>query len=396
MDENVREGVQTIAGIPCNKKRFSARMRFSTLQRMIRDPRDLEANHAKRAQDRDPDLEAIFEIRNGRQRAVMGKKKENVASYANFIQSLHTDPERGCTPPIHLWSETPFEYVDGGLNGPSYIDIDNSATVVVLDGETQYMARITAGSRVPALREEMIPVEIHHGRSKTWAGEAFYCMNVLGVTASPNTSMSMHASDPLVQTTYTLKHAVRIFTPDDAVKEGGGGLTKDNVVLFNVLRQAVGAFFLGRRATQIGAKDIAGDDVALITSDGTDACVEWFRMVTETLADHYQGGKTKTMALQAPVWVALGLYGHEAYGHGHIATGAQGELEELRSINWDRGDHWLDIALQRSAKGSLSVANVKGYAVPTYEAISPDAFTAARLKNPTLPDFYHQIRTQAA
>lgn len=396
MGETRHEGVQQIAGVACNDKRFCARMRFYTLQRMIRDPRELEANHEKREHDRDPDLEAIYQIRKDRQRAVSGKKKENIGSYANFIQSLHADPERGCTPPIHLWSEMPFHYVDGGLDGPSYIDIDNSATVVILDGETQYMARITAANRVPAIRDAMIPVEIHHGQSKTWAGEAFYCMNVLGVTASPNTSMSMHASDPLVQTTFRLQHAVPIFKPEEAIKVGGGSLTKGNVVLFNVLRQSIAAFFLGRRATQIGAKDIAGDDVALITSEGTEACIEWFRLVTDTLAHHYQGGKNKTMALQAPIWVALGLYGHEAVAHDHIADGAPDELEELRSINWDRGDHWLDVALQRSAKGALSVANVKGYAVPTYEAISPDAFRTARLRNPAMPDFYQQIRTKAA
>jgi hypothetical protein len=396
MDENVREGVQKIVGVSCNDKRFCARMRFYTLQHMIRDPRDLEANHEKREQDRDPDLEAIYQIRKDRQRAVSGKKKENIGSYANFIQSLYVDPDRGCTPPIHLWSETPFQYVDGGLNGPSFIELDNSATVVILDGETQYMARITAANHVPAIRQEIIPVEIHHGQSKTWAGEAFYCMNVLGVTASPNTSMSMHASDPLVQTTYRVQQAIPIFTHEEAVKVGGGSLTKTSVVLFNVLRQSIAAFFLGRRATQIGAKDISPDDVKLITSAGTDACIEWFRLVTEILACHYKGGKTKTMAVQAPVWVALGLYGHDAFINGHLAAGASGEREELRAINWNRGEHWLDVALQRSAKGTLSVANVKGYAVPTYEAISHDAFTAARLKNPAMPDFYQQIRTNSA
>jgi len=125
-----------------------------------------------------------------------------------------------------------------------------------------------------------------------------------------------------------------------------------------------------------------------------DACAHWFRLVTETLEPEYKGGKTKTMAVQAPVWVALGLYGHEALGRGTIAAGALDELAELRAINWNRGAHWLNIGLSYSAKGSLSVANIKGYAVPTYEAISPDGFADARRKNPDLPNYYQQIRTR--
>jgi DndB-like DNA-sulfur modification-associated protein len=394
MSDILREGVQQIAGVPTNDKRFQARMRFSTLRHMIRDPRELEANHEKRDQDRDPDLEAIYQIRETAQRAVKGKKRENIASYAHFIEHLYADPEIGCTPAIHLWSETPFQYIDGGLSGPSYIEIDNDATVVILDGETQYMARLNASSHIPDIRSEMIPVEIHHGRSRRWAGESFYCMNVLGVTASPNTSMSMHKSDPLVQMVYTLQQTLPVFREPQAITAGGRGLAKGSIVLFNVLRQAVGAFFLGRKATQIGAKDISEEDTAQLTPERMDACAHWFRLVTETLEPEYKGGKTKTMAVQAPVWVALGLYGHEALGRGTIAAGALDELAELRAINWNRGAHWLNIGLSYSAKGSLSVANIKGYAVPTYEAISPDGFADARRKNPDLPNYYQQIRTR--
>jgi DNA-sulfur modification-associated len=393
MSETLREGVQQIAGVPTNEKRFQARMRFSTLRHMIRDPRELEANHDKREQDRDPDLEAIYHIRKTAQRVVAGKKRENITSYADFIEHLHEDPEVGCTPAIHLWSESPFQYTDGGLHGPSYIEIDNDATVVILDGETQYMARINAGSHIPELRHETIPVEIHHGRSKRWAGESFYCMNVLGVTASPNASMSMHKSDPLVQMVYTLQQTLRLFRAPEAITAGGRGLGKGGIVCFNHLRQAVAAFFIGRKATQIGAKDISEDDRAQLTPERMDACTRWFSLVTETLAEEYKGGKTKTMVVQAPIWVALGLYGHEALGRGTIASGAAGELAELRTINWSRGEHWLDIGLFHSAKGALSVTNVKGHAVPTYEAISPDAFEEARRKNPDMPNFYQQIRT---
>jgi hypothetical protein len=394
MSETLREGVQQIAGIPTNDKRFQARMRFSTLRHMIRDPRELEANHDKREQDRDPDLEAIYHIRETAQRAVKGKKRENIASYAHFVEHLYADPEIGCTPAIHLWSETPFQYIDGGLSGPSYIEIDNEATVVILDGETQYMARINAGSHIPEIRHETIPVEIHHGRSKRWAGESFYCMNVLGVTASPNTSMSMHKSDPLVQMVYTLQQTIPLFREPGAIKAGSGGLDKGSIILFNALRQSVAAFFLGRKATQIGAKDISEEDTAQIIPERIEACTHWFRLVTDTLAQEYQGGKTKTMAVQATIWVALGLYGHEALGRGTIATGAPDELAELRAINWSRGTHWLNIGLSYSAKGSLSVTNVKGHAVPTYEAISPEAFAEARRKNPDMPNSYQQIRTR--
>jgi len=393
MSEALREGVQQIAGVPTNDKRFQARMRFSTLRHMIRDPRELEANHDKREADRDPDLEAIYHIRETAQRAVAGKKRENIASYAHFIEHLYADPEIGCTPAIHLWSETPFQYSDGGLSGPSYIEIDNEATVVILDGETQYMARINAGSHIPEIRHETIPVEIHHGRSKRWAGESFYCMNVLGVTASPNTSMSMHKSDPLVQVVYGLQQTIPLFREPGAITSGGRGI-KGGIVLFNVLRQAVAAFFLGRKATQIGAKDISEEDYTQITPERLDACTQWFGFLTETLAHEYPKGRAKTMAVQAPVWVALGLYGHEALDRGGLISGVPDEMAELRAINWDRGDHWLDIALSRSPKGKLSVANIKGYAVPTYEAISPAAFEEARRKNPAMPHTYQQIRTR--
>jgi DNA-sulfur modification-associated len=394
MSESLREGVQQIAGIPTNDKRFQARMRFSTLRHMIRDPRELETNHEKREHDRDPDLEAIYQIRKIAQRDVAGKKKENITSYARFVEHLHEDPEIGCTPAIHLWSETPFHYVDGALIGPSYIEIDNEAVVVILDGETQYMARINAGAHIPEIRHETIPVEIHHGRSKRWAGESFYCMNVLGVTASPNTSMSLHKSDPLVQMVYTLEQTIPVFQKPGAIKAGGGGLVKGSIVLFNALRQAVAAFFLGRKATQIGAKDISEEDTAQITPERMDACTQWFQLVTETLAQEYLGGKEKTMAIQATIWAALGLYGHEALRRGTIPSGAPDEMAELRAINWNRGAHWLDIGLSRSAKGTLSVTNVKGHAVPTYEAISPEAFEDARRKNPDMPNFYQQIRTK--
>jgi hypothetical protein len=396
MSESVHEGVQQIAGIATNDKRFQARMGFSTLRHMIRDPRELEANHDKRVQDRDPDLEAIYTIRETAQRAVKGKKRENIASYARFIEHLYEDPEIGCTPAIHLWSETPFDYIDGGLSGPSYIEVPNEATVVILDGETQYMARINAGSHLPEIRHETIPVEIHHGRSKRWAGESFYCMNVLGVTASPNTSMSMHQSDPLVQLVYTCEQRIPLLHEPGAITMGGRGLAKDSIILFNVLRQAIAAFLLGRKATQIGAKDITDDDTAIITPERSDACLHWFRLVTETLAPFYKAGKTKTMAVQAPIWVALGLYGHEALRRGTIAVGAPDEMAELRTINWDRGEHWMHIGLYRSAKGTLSVANIKGHAVPTYEAISPEAFEEARRKHPDMPNFYQQIRTTPA
>lgn len=373
-----------VKGIKLDDHTFLAKTEFQQLRVITRDPDMLQPN-SKRGSD-DPDILGEREIHALIQRALSGSKKSNVPNYQRYIEDVVTTAKPGVLPPMHLWSEQKLEVFPVGST--IYLLVPNGEHLLAIDGETQLTAHHTLG-RAESLHPDVkmahrrwpLAAIVHHGVSTANARQYFHDLNVLAVRPNVSLGLGMNTQDPImgiVDDVTASSDVLRV-----KVERLARQLPRksDKVVTLTNLRQMVITIAKGISGIQFGARPMPADDVDLAE----------LRAVAKTWIPDYFAAFTPeitsretSLAGAGPVLAAVGAMGNRL-----LVTPAEDRpavraklLEELRAVDWSKGERWNGVAGGYTASGVFSVKGTKEVAYGVHNALT----------NPHSPA-YAQIRS---
>jgi DGQHR domain-containing protein len=353
-----------VPGVIINDNQFVAALRGAQLFQIVVDPRLTE--NEKLVAD-DPALASVREVRSEVQRVFDGAKKRNVPDYAAYIENVHHG-EPGLTPAILLWSKDPL-VAEEMEHGTALLQIPYEALIIAIDGETQLAARFEAAKREPATKGDRVAVIFCHGRDASWARQAFHDVNTFGVRPNSALAIGMDARDPLTAVARELEISIPFFKDRVNTSRRQLGKSDKDVVTIAALRGACVTVAKGISGVKDGAKSVylEGDKVRLVREVAT----VWFKAVTQLLGPAIEDREHK-VAGAPPVLAAIGAMGHELMGIADPAVRqhrVEQLIESLRSIKWERGEHWSGIAGKMAASGKFSVGGTKEVAYQVYNAL---------------------------
>ena len=179
-----------VPGAALDDRAFVATVKTAQLLQLVPDPRLTEQ---PRDREMSHQLSELYELRKLVQRMFVGRKKANVASYADYLLRGLEGADH-VVPQIVLWTDMPLEVVSLD-HGTGAIEVPYGAPIVAIDGETQLAARHQAAVADQRVLGTSVPVVFHHDRSASWARQAFHDLNTLAVKVNPSLSISMDSRD---------------------------------------------------------------------------------------------------------------------------------------------------------------------------------------------------------
>jgi len=365
----------TVAGVSLDEHRFLGRMKGGQLMQVAQDPRRTEDEKQVAA---DASLSETRKIREMVQRLFEGAKEKNVVPYADYLVGVHNG-QNGMAPPIILYTEkqlVPTNTPDAG----GQIQIPYGTMLIAIDGETQLAARFEAASRDPSTQSAYVPVMICHGLDLIWARQVFHDLNLLGVRPNAAVGISMDARDPATGIARTIEQDLPFFK--DRVNTVRRQLRRSDkhIVTITALRGACVTLAEGIGGVKHGAKPVAvaGDPKHL-----AEVAKEWFGAVADAMGPAIEL-REHSVASAPAVLAAIGAMGHSLVNSPNRQHEMKKLIHELKSIDWDKGDHWNGIAGKLSPSGKLSIGGSKETAYAVYRALT----------DPTQPN-YQRIRTGA-
>lgn len=381
-----------VKGIALDSTTFLALTQFQQLRVITRDPDVLQPN-SKRGSD-DPDILGERQIHELIQRALAGGKKSNVASYQKYIRDLVMGEKPGVLPPMHLWAEQTLDVVEHGST--VYVVIPNGEHLLAIDGETQLTSHHALGRAddvdpevKKAHRKWPLGAVIHHGVSTSNARQYFYDLNVLSVRPNTSLSLGMNTQDPIMGIVDDVTAASDILSK--RVERMARQLPRksDKVVTLTNLRQMVITLAKGISGIQFGARPMPteGVDMADLRAVATIWIPAYFAAFPVEIVS-----RDTDLAGAGPVLAAVGAIGQRLLLTPASERVALQEklLDDLRTVNWRKGDHWNGIAGGYTASGVFSVKGTKEVAYGVHTALadpqSPSYTQVRGLKPAPLPD----------
>lgn len=349
-----------VQGVKLDDNRFIGRMKGSQLLKIAEDPRITEKEKIRTGNTH---LEALYELRKDVQRLFEGAKKANVEPYAKYIVGTHSKKLDGMTPPIILYSAVLLE------ENESEILIPWDVQIVAIDGETQLAARFEAANIDQDTKNDFVPVLICHGKTKEWARQVFHDLNLLSVKPNAAVAIGMDQRDPLTHVAREVEQRVPLFTGRvNTVRRQLRAKDKE-IVTITALRGACVTLAEGIGGVKYGAKPVHVDEGRIPRI--TEIAVEWFGAVADLLGPVLED-KVNRVASSAAVFTAIGAMGHVLVAISDPSQrGAKKAqlLEQLRSVNWTKGEHWAGICGKYTPSGTFSVGGPKEVAHAVYNAL---------------------------
>jgi len=376
-----------IKGIALNDRTFLAVTPFQQLKVVTRDPDVLQPG-SKRGSD-DPDIVGERLMHDLIQRALAGGKKSNVPKYQKYIENVVTGATPGVLPPMHLWSERPLDVVAPGST--VYLLVPSGDHLLAIDGETQLAAHhalgraesVDRGTR-DAHKTWPLSAVIHHGVDTTTARQYFHDLNVLSVRPNASLGLGMNTQDPVMGIVQDVEAASDLLR--GRVEKLARQLPRksDKLVTLTNLRQMVITVAKGISGIQYGARPMPTDgvDVAELRAVATAWIGDYFAAFTDQIA-----ARETSLAGAGPVLAAVGALGQRLLttpAEQRPAVRAQ-LLEDLRTVDWDKGDRWNGIAGGYTASGVFSVKGTKEVAYGVHNAL-----------HDTMSPAYNQVRTKSS
>jgi hypothetical protein len=346
-----------VYGTVVSASEFQATVRPPLFRTIVPDPLRLES----RALDtHHPELVDVAEMRRKVQRLIERAKKSNVPDYATYIYEKAKAGE-GFTPQVVLWSPAPLRTVIDESTGLGAIVIPDEARLIAIDGDTQTTARHEARRIYSDMPDnERIKIVILHGIGVAAAQQIFHDSNAKGVKVSTSLAIGFDNRDPVTR----LVKKIEAETPElhDRVNYQKRQLGKDDrdLLTASALRTAVACFVEGINGVQkqTDGIEIPDDHQALVT----EAALKWFGVVVRTLNGALEA-RAATFASSPSIWAALGAIGHKALRDvsgeelerpvtpAALDAVFQRAAEQLKPVNWKRGDHWLGAGAKPSKSG---------------------------------------------
>lgn len=361
-----------VKGIVLNDATFLASTTFSQLRTITRDPAVLQPG-SKRGND-DPDIESERAMHELIQRALAGNKKSNVPKYTLYIEKLVRGEIAGVLPPMHLWSVAPLEVHTVGAT--TYALVRNGEHLLAIDGETQLAAHHALGRATavdPPTRTKhlgfALGAVLHHGVPARAARQYFHDLNVLAVRPNTSLGLAMDTQDPVMQVVSDVEANIEVLAGH--VERMARQLPRKTTKLVTLqgLRQMVVNVAKGISGVQYGARPAPLGEVDLreLTHVATEWIEAYFATFTREIAD-----RETYLAGSGPVLAAVGAMGEQLLK----LDGAQRRarlhtmLDDLQSIDWKKGQHWVGVAGGYTASGTFSVKGTKEVAYAVYNALT--------------------------
>jgi DGQHR domain-containing protein len=357
---NTTEG-HIVAGVSLDGHRFLGRMKAAQLMQVAQDPRRTEDEKQVAA---DASLSETRKVREMVQRLFEGAKERNVGPYADYLVAVHNG-QNGMAPPIILFTKEKLSWTNTPDAG-GQIQIPYGTMLIAIDGETQLAARFEAASKDPATQSALVPVMICHGLDLTWARQVFHDLNLLGVRPNAAVGISMDARDPATGIARTIEQEVPFFK--DRVNTVRRQLRRSDkhVVTITALRGACVTLAEGIGGVKHGAKPVAvaGDPKHL-----AEVAKEWFRAVADAIGPAIEL-REQSVASAPAVLAAIGAMGHALVNVPSRQSEMKKLIDELKAVDWDKGEHWNGIAGKLSPSGKLSIGGSKETAYAVYRALT--------------------------
>lgn len=364
--------------IPLSATHCIAVFRVETLIKRAKDPR--VKDHS------DPDTVEMMAFRNSVQRGFTGGKKNNVPNYEGFLEDIRPEAmggsaRPGFAPTINLYHEGQLPYSgDWKPAIPCFLELDESVEFMAFDGETQLAARHDLFRRnideaknrgdlelIKTIRNEPVAVMIFHGLPVEFPSQGFFDANQLRVKVSATIALrndsvtpSVIAAKELIRKSPILFGRVEMDSPTLRTKDNR------NIVTLSSLHIATRAFFLGHEHA-VSKKEISRE---LVNANGDDY-QRWFIGVTNRFSEAFLD-RTGTVLSNQTAWVAIG-----STGHLHIGNVDSG-LKTLEDVDWSRGQHWVDIAMNKEGRS----ANTHRHWKATFDALAkPESPLYKKVRN---------------
>jgi hypothetical protein len=342
------------------------------------DPRETED---PKVRANNPAIRAQFEVRQEVQRLFEGEKEKNVAPYAEYINKVQTgQPEQidGEVPTITLFSEDLLE--TEMLKEPlGYVLIPYGKNLPAIDGETQVAARYDAAKSNPAILGSPVTIKICHGRSLSWARQAFYDLNLLGVQPNAAVALAMDTRDPLTAISRRVETEVPFLKGRINKDRRSLRKTDNSVMTITALRGGVVTLAEGLSGVKYGTgpADIHSSRLPAIEK----ISIEWFTAITQLLGTQMED-RVNTVAATPPIIAALGAIGHELLNYATDDLGRnmkkQELLQRLDGVDWNKGKAWESIVGKYTAKGGFSVGGTKETVHAVFKALNDPASPEGR------------------
>jgi len=377
--------------IPVSETRCSAVIAQGTLLKVAPDPRDLDPKK-KGAADLDVDAQKARDLRTGMQRLFENEKKQNAVRYTTYLADIRggkgTRKRDGFAPPISLFSVEPLNYTtkdgtDWKPGIPCQIAIPSDHFLVAFDGDTQLAARHELQREDQTTKKDPVAVTIVHGESIEYARQAFHDVNAYGVKVSKSLALAMDSSDPITRLTKEMIQRFPLLSGRVEMIKPTLRADDKAIITLSSLQMAVKGFVGG--INQPSVKTVIP---AEIVTAAEVQCLDWFGALFEQFATAFNDRVNSVITCQA-VMVSLGSYGHLTFGNkenNYNPTPLAAALASLKTVDWTRGEHWMDIALaktkRKNGKETLNAPNSHSHWRHTYEALSmPGSSRYAKIRH---------------
>jgi hypothetical protein len=104
-------------------------------------------------------------------------------------------------------------------------------------------------------------------------------------------------------------------------------------------------------------------------SPDAEVAKEWFGAVADAIGPAIEL-RDQSVAAAPAVMAAIGAVGHSLVNSPNRPQEMRKLIEELKSIDWDKGEHWNGIAGKLSPSGKLSIGGSKETAYAVYRALT--------------------------
>jgi hypothetical protein len=286
---------------------------------------------------------------------------------------------------MHLWCPDPLAIVQQGVF--TYALIPNGDHLLAIDGETQLTAhyQLDEHATTPEIRKlhRDFPLAciVHHGLSVSTARQYFHDLNVLAVRPNTSLGLSMDTKDPVMRVVGDIEAMPAL---QGRVEKQARQLKKlsPKIVTLQSLRQMVVNVAKGISGVQYGARPAPIDEETLPVLK--EVATNWIGAYLNTF-NREVADRENFLAGSGPVLAAVGAMGEVILSSPpqERPRVQQALLDSLRSVDWQKGDHWVGIAGNFTPGGIFSVKGTKEVAYAVFNALTDPANSSYKRVRPS-------------
>jgi hypothetical protein len=367
---NLEDLGTSITGLVADVHRFVTVMSFKRLERLVSNP--LIASQQK-FRDASVNLQEYYDLHSEIQRAFDKGKKENAEDYSKYIIDIKNGAH-GDTPTIDLYTPKALTVIPGDGDSKSAIIWEHGLVAVPYDGETQLAARFLAAAADDATRDMKVLVTIVHGKPVEFARQCFHDRNAYQRRATSGVALAMDSRDLMIR----IVRKIEASTPKavGVIEWKARQMPKGNsdlIAMASFVRTAVVCFAHGIQGVQLETSELPQ---GLSEEQFTARAVLWFSKVINKVAP-FMKDREHYVCSSPAVWAALGAIGNalvssDIKDDATLRTMADGLVSKLDSVDWNKGEAWIGVAIKKASKGYSFAGGAKDSGTIAFKALGDE------------------------